>query len=187
MSHVGILLAAGNSQRFGADKLMEKLGNGERVGIASGQKLISALPRSIAVVRSDDSALASMLRLLGFEIIQPPTGNPGMGDSLAAAVRSSTGADGWLVCLADMPWIQFQTLCSVINGLAEGADICAPRFDNKRGHPVGFNACFGDRLASLSGDVGAKGIIDDHPEQLREIDVNDAGIIRDIDTPQDLH
>ena len=70
--------------------------------------------------------------------------------------------------------------------LADGAIIAAPFHRGMRGHPVGFgNACYA-ALAALTGDEGAKTIVAAHRDRVTRIDVDDAGILRDVDTREDL-
>jgi molybdenum cofactor cytidylyltransferase len=89
-----------------------------------------------------------------------------------------------VIALADMPWVEPATMAGVVDALRGGASVAAPSCRGRRGHPVGFAAsCYGE-LSALSGDEGAKAVVDRHPVTL--IDTDDAGILRDVDTRQDL-
>jgi len=70
--------------------------------------------------------------------------------------------------------------------LADGALIAAPFHQGKRGHPVGFGKACHDALAALTGDEGAKTIVAANQDRVTRIDVDDAGILRDIDTREDM-
>jgi molybdenum cofactor cytidylyltransferase len=107
-----------------------------------------------------------------------------MGASLAWGVRASPMGRAWLVVLADMPWIEPQTIARVGRALDGGARIAAPTWRNARGHPVGFAMSFYGALSGLSGDEGAKAILAQHPVEL--IPVDDPGVVRDVDRPEDL-
>jgi molybdenum cofactor cytidylyltransferase len=109
-----------------------------------------------------------------------------MGASLAAGIAATDGADGYVVALADMPWVAPATIRAVVEALRGGASIAAPRCRGKRGHPVGFGAAHRDELAALAGDVGARAIVDAHGDALRLVDVDDAGTLADVDVPGDL-
>jgi molybdenum cofactor cytidylyltransferase len=67
-----------------------------------------------------------------------------------------------------------------------GHDIVVPVFDGKRGHPVLFAARYFTRLCALSGDTGARGILNAHPERVSAVPVDDPGTLLDVDTPEDL-
>ena len=109
----------------------------------------------------------------------------GMGASLAAGVRATPDANSWLVALGDMPWIAASTYEAVTRALdADDASIVAPAHRGVRGHPVGFAAHHFDALAALDGDTGARALFASAPVRL--LDVDDPGIVRDVDTPADL-
>ena len=119
------------------------------------------------------------------------TDNPdgGMGDSIAAGVRATMAANGWLILPADMPWILPETIRAVAKTLQNctqsgSNSIVMPQFQGGRGHPVGFAAhCAADLLA-LQGDVGARTLFAKYAVHL--LDVNDAGCVKDVDVIGDL-
>jgi len=182
----GILLAAGSARRFGGAKLLARLDDGTPVGVASCRVLVDALPRTVAVVRIGDEALVHALSATGATIVHCARADEGMGASLACGVAASPDAGGWVVALADMPWIASATIRRVADAIADGASIAAPFHRGERGHPVGFSASHRDALTKLRGDEGAKGVLASHRAVLVRIDVEDPGVLRDIDVPADL-
>ena len=117
----------------------------------------------------------------------------GMGDSLAAAVQATVPkASGWLILPGDMPLIEPQSLREVatalqsMNASAEAAVV--PTVGGEQGHPVAFTAACGKSLMALSGDVGARGLLQAlrSQGQVRQIALEDEGAILDVDTPEDL-
>jgi len=185
-AHVtGILLAAGYSRRYGANKLVQRLPDGTLVAVASARNLLAALPGAVAVVRADVPELIETLARAGMRVVICDDAHLGMGATLACGVRASAAADGWVVALADMPFIRPETIRTVAAAIAGGADrIVAPRFGGERGHPVGFPARYGPELSLLSADEGARALV--KRDGTRLIDVDDPGVVRDIDTPSDL-
>ena len=183
LSCTGILLAAGQGTRFGANKLLHPLKDGTPMAVASARHLKAALPRSIAVVADADSELAGYLAQEGLHIIENPRAAEGMGTSIACGVAASAEASGWVIALADMPRIPVAIIQAVTAGLEEGADIVAPDYQGQRGHPVGFAARHGPVLLQLRGDAGARSIIAANSGSLQLIDTSDAGVIFDIDSP----
>ena len=189
---IGILLAAGFSRRFGAaDKLMQTLPNGRLMAVAAAANLIEAIPLTIAVLRPDNKELADLLENAGLKIMFCNTQETQMADSLAAAVRYSAqldvSGDGFVIALADMPYIKPHTISAVARELKTGAAIVAPVFQGKRGHPVGFSAKYRHELEQLTGDEGARSILKRHADQIKLLECNDSGILTDIDTPEDLN
>ncbi len=96
------------------------------------------LAHCIAVVDDSGSEVAGLLAGAGLEVISNPRAREGMGTSIAAGVAASADAGGWVIALADMPDIPASVIRSVADGLARGADIIAPVYRGRRGHPVGF-------------------------------------------------
>ena len=182
----GILLAAGASKRFGSDKLLHRLPGGTPVAAAALANLRAALPHVIAVVRPGAAALENLLSEAGATVIQCVNAEEGMGASLAAAVSASGDASGWVIALADMPYIRPQTIEQVAAALAAGADIVAPAYRGERGHPVGLSARFRAQLEALHGDEGARALLKQNASLIELIEVDDPGVCRDIDTPADL-
>lgn len=159
-------------------------GRGERFVASGGQvhklrALLAGVPvlqHTLATVRA--SGLAWHLEDLG---------HPGMGDSIAAAVRATAGAAGWLVLPGDLPLVRPDTLQMLAQAVAKSA-VTVPFFHGERGHPVGFGAQCLQELLALSGEQGAASVVRQFAQQgqLQNLAVEDEGTVTDIDTVQDL-
>jgi molybdenum cofactor cytidylyltransferase len=184
---IGILLAAGFSRRFGSnDKLLHMLPDGRPIALAAAQHLLQALPHSIAVIQPDNASLDRLLRDAGMQVLH--CASAGMGDSIAAAVHASASFDphsGYVIALADMPYLRPQTILKVAAAL-DNARIVAPAYQGQRGHPVGFSTSLREELLVLHGDEGARSVLQRHREELQLLDCDDAGVLADIDTAADL-
>ena len=161
-------------------------GRGERFRASGGavHKLQALLGGKPVLEHTLDAVRASGLRWH-----LEDAGHPGMGDSIAAAVRATADADGWLVLPADLPLVRPATLRQVAQALALGqAAAVQPTYRGDRGHPVGFVAACRDDLLALSGPRGAAPVLQALRQQGRAIDlaVDDAGVLADIDTLDDL-
>jgi molybdenum cofactor cytidylyltransferase len=189
---VGILLAAGRGRRFDPlgqrNKLLQPLAQagGAPVAVASARKLLAVLDTVIAVVPPDDGGLKALLAGAGCELTVCPDADSGMAASLVHALRHSLpqNPDAWLVALGDMPWVEPDTLRRLADALAGGATIAAPVMHGRRGNPVGFGRVHLEALLALSGDQGARRLLQTCP--VTEVEVTDPGIFRDIDTLTDL-
>lgn len=181
---IGVLLAAGFSSRFGSDKLLADIDH--QTLITHSTSALSPCSRVIAVVRISDTALHSELRALGVDCVFNTEPERGLGHSIACAIRATANSSGWCLLPADMPRVSPATSARVVDALRYGADLVAPVFRGRRGHPVGFAARFYEDLSRLDGDTGARGIISTHSEQLTVFETDDAGVLTDVDTVADL-
>jgi molybdenum cofactor cytidylyltransferase len=159
-------------------------GRGERF-LASGgttHKLQALLGDKTVLQHTLDAVKAS-----GLPWHVEDAGHPGMGDSIAAAVRKTPDANGWLMLPADLPLIQPATLLQVAQALQTN-DVVLPCYvsdgTEQRGHPVGFAAVCKQNLLNLRGNKGAASVIIAY--KAMKLIVNDIGIVADIDTLDDL-
>lgn len=182
---IGILmLAAGSSRRYGSDKRHALMRDGQTVlGRSVLQAQDSGLPLLLCLPATDMET-AGALRERGVDYCLCEDARLGMGSTLAEGIARLSHWDGVLVALADMPYITPQTYKLVADALHEER-ICLPRFEGKRGHPVGFDKCWFPQLARLGGEEGARSLLRQFPERVSHLEVLDAGILRDIDYPSD--
>ncbi len=193
MRIVGVLLAAGRGVRYGGAKLLAPLPRashgvsaGTPIGAASALHLVAALNDVVAVVRPGDSLLEHALSATGARVVVCERADEGMGTSLACGVRACVDADGWIVALGDMPWIAPATIAAVGAALHAGAQIVAPACCGQRGHPVGFAKPYGAALLQLNGDEGARSVVRARQWAVQQIDVDDPGVVGDVDRVEDL-
>jgi molybdenum cofactor cytidylyltransferase len=189
-----LVLAAGRSTRFGADKLLATLANGNILIDQTLQAIPSGHPLTI-VVRPDNTALRKHLGNR-HEVLACPCADKGMG-SVIAWSTGVLGQQEWIgILLADMPFI----LTATLQRLADAASaatlsgnsppfVIAPFFNAKRGHPVIFSQAFYPLLHHLTGDTGARTLLATAPVRaaLHSLQVTDSGILIDIDTPEALN
>lgn len=181
----GILLAGGAGSRFGGRKLLHPLADGTPIGLAAWRNLRAVLEGSVAVVREGDDELARLLTDDSATVIRCRDARLGMGHSLVCGVHALEEASGWVVALADMPRVQPQTIARIADRLRVGARIAVPVWDGQRGHPVGFARSCRDELLALTGDSGARALLERHAAEVVWTPVDDPGIVEDVDTRED--
>lgn len=182
--YCAILLAAGHARRFGADKLLQPL-DGQPLACISAARLQQVLP-TVAVVRPAQRELIERFAALGVPCVISSASENGMGASIAAGVAARADAKGWLIALADMPFIQPATIAGVLAALRGGATIAAPYCQGRRGHPVGFAAAFGDALRGLHGEAGARELLRQQATNITPVACDDPGVTYDIDIASDI-
>ena len=186
----GLLLAAGLSHRMkDANKLLIEI-DGEALVRRAARPLCSAgLDPVIVVTGHQADAVERALEGMPVTIVLNPNPAAGMGASLAWGAQAlPTDIDAVLVALGDMPDLAPQhlyTLLDVFDPEASAA-ILRPQFEARPGHPVLFGAAYIDELAALSGDEGARSVIDSHLDAFRCIAVNDPAVCRDLDRREDI-
>ncbi|WP_295762362.1 nucleotidyltransferase family protein [Undibacterium sp.] len=192
-SWCGILLAAGSGRRFDAsgqsNKLMQALPSGMTVAARSASHLLAVLPLSVAVVAGHTPALATQLAELGCDICVCSPASAvslqGMSHSLQCGLmHAPVDCAGWIIALADMPYVKTETIAALVCAMQNGAGIAVPVHQGRRGNPVGFAKAYLPQLLALRGDQGARSLLKIYP--VTEVEVDDAGIFQDIDLPQDL-
>lgn len=189
-----VILAAGAGRRFGGRKLLAPF-EGRPLLAGALDAAFAAPARRVLLVTDGDLDLAEIARdraaALGrgddLDIVVAIDAAEGMGSSLRTAVGAlPPDSDGIFVFLGDMPRVQPVVARELVRSLTPGVDAVAPRFAGRRGHPVLFaRACF-PALRTLSGDVGAREVLAAMGDRLVLIDSPDAGVLFDVDRPEDL-
>lgn len=168
---VVIVLAAGRGERFAASGgTTHKL-----AALLAGQ---SVLDHVLAAVRASG---------LPHHLVQADVLRPGMGDSIAAGIRATPDAAGWLILPADLPLVRADTLQAVAAALLHHP-VAVPVYQGERGHPVGFSAACRDDLLGLRGNQGAAPVLRAYEaiNSVAFLALDDIGIVTDIDTVEDL-
>ena len=181
-----MLLAAGAARRFGANKLLARLPAGETVGLLAASKLATVVDRMVVVVRATDELSSSVFEHAGYVVVRCAQAHLGMAHSLACGIAASRDSAAWMVALADMPLIAASTLTALTTCWRHADRIVVPMCAGHAGHPVIFPARMVTQLLALDGDRGARAVLDAHRDEVFAFLTDDAGVLRDIDTPADL-
>lgn len=186
MTVVALVLAAGQSARFGADKRRAPLGDGRSLLQHSVARALEVFD-DVRVVLRDGEQACDLGLPAGCRVVHSPQAGLGMGHSLAAGAASLADSDALAVAilLGDMPWICPATLRQLLQ-MAHPGSIVVPSFNGQNAHPVMFGRNFWPELEVLTGDQGARSILQRHPARVVPVEVSDPGVLQDIDTPAAL-
>ena len=184
----GILLAAGAGRRFGNDKRRARLHDGTTLLQRSLDRFAAVCDTTLLVLGPREDAQALGLHPPpGVTVMNAPRSAGGTGFSLADAIGCAEAQawDACLVSLGDKPFISERTLHTVRELLARH-DFVVPTHGGAHGHPVGFARRYFAMLARLEGDAGARGLIREHGGEACFVELDDAGMLADVDTPEQL-
>jgi molybdenum cofactor cytidylyltransferase len=187
-----LILAAGLSRRMGTlNKLLIGIDGKPMVRhVAEAAAASEARPLIVVTGHERDKVEAAFA---GLDPAPSFVFNPDAAQGLSTSVKAGLAAlppevDGAVVCLGDMPRVTAAAINRLIGAFnpVEGRAICVPVRAGKRGNPVLLSRSLFAELAQIAGDVGARDLVAAHPELVAEVDVENDGVLIDIDTPQAL-
>ena len=190
-----ILLAAGTGSRFGGDKLLAAYGDGSLLDAALDTALAAPVRGVIVVTGANGDEVAEVARQHGeragqsgrLRIVGAADYQEGMGASLragAAALPLDTG--GVFVMLGDMPRVPSAIFASLRAAILAGAPAAAASFQGQRGHPALIGKALIPILLTLTGDAGARSILQGLGDKLALVEAPDDGVLFDVDFRGDL-
>ena len=185
-----LVLAAGSSTRMGGpNKLLERVDDVPMVATVVRVALASSADEVLVVTGEDRERVEACLSGLPVRLLWNPDHLQGLSTSLRAGVSAlPNGARAVAVCLGDMPLVRpghIDTLIRAFLTDSEGS-IFVPTWRGKRGNPVLWTVDLLPEIGTLTGDVGAKVLMSRHPTKVREIPVDEPGVLTDVDTPEAL-
>jgi molybdenum cofactor cytidylyltransferase len=194
MSVQALILAAGQGRRFGSDKRQALLPDGRSVLDAVLALHAGCFAQCWVVLRPGDAFGQAACARWGATPVWADDAEQGMGHSMACGVRAvlaqaaTSAADGALqglvLSLADMPFVQATTLRALQQAVVSQPDPVVPVHAGQMGHPRGLPVAHLPALSALQGDEGARHAI--AWSAAHRLQVDDPGVLRDIDTPADL-
>lgn len=186
-----LILAAGRSVRFGADKRLATLPCGRSMLETTIAAYTQVFDPVRVVLRRDDEEMAQRLALAFPELglIASRRSAEGMGGSLADGIAACDDLEFLFVGLGDMPFVAVPTLAALRDEASACRDaelVLRPRHRGAAGHPVGFGRALMERLREEArGDQGARALLS-VIDRVRWLDTDDPGVLRDVDNASDI-
>lgn len=186
MPSVAIVPAAGKAERFGGAKLVARIGGVVLLDRTLRSLLDAGVDGAIVVVSPGaDLEAARLLADPRVRTVVNPDPSRGMFSSIRAGLDAADG-DPVLVLPADMPFVLSATVAAVLSACTREHRIVAPVHNGRRGHPVAFPASLRPAILRASLDSTLKAALAGSGSERVDLQVDDAGILRDVDEVEDL-
>lgn len=186
---VAIVTAAGSAERFGGRKLLVPIDGEPLLDHTIRSLLDGGVSEVIVVVGEDDRAqLERDVNAMNDARVRPvenPAPERGMFSSIQEGVASVSG-DALLVLPGDMPYVRADTVRLILDTWQLHGGIVSPRYGGKRGHPVAMPLGLRDEIRATPTTANLHEVIKRHGDLRVDLDVDDAGVLRDVDEPADL-
>lgn len=189
MTAIAIVPAAGSGERFGGRKLLTDV-DGEPLLARTLAALLPHVAAAVVVLGPDAGELRALpaMRDPKVKVVDNPDPSRGMLSSIQAGLATVDWADVYLVIPADMPFLRADTVRAVVERQAcTSGGIVSPRYRGKRGHPVALPARLRDEVLAEDTSHTLHDVIKRHLPEREDLEVDDRGVVRDVDTIEDLH
>jgi molybdenum cofactor cytidylyltransferase len=182
-----VILAAGGSSRMGQAKQLLEIGGKTLIARAVDAALDSGARPVAVVVGADPGRVLARLKDRGIIAVHNPDWATGLSSSiragLAALLAAEPSLDAVLIAPCDQPALSPEAILRLAAAHRSGGRTSAARYGGRNGAPAVFGRGSFGALAALSGDEGARRLLNSDPGMVSAVDLPELGA--DIDTPED--
>ena len=181
----GIIMAAGNSSRFGKNKLLLEEDGEFLIERVLKVAKASKLDRIILIYK--DKRVGKIGRDYGIDIVYNPRSFLGQSESLKSGVRYGNRESDYMFFVGDQPFLTVETVDKLIDAYFDNKDkIIVPSYQGKNGMPTIFPSKYRKELLSIDGDVGGKNLIKKYGNRVFKVFIEDEIEKIDIDCRDDM-
>jgi molybdenum cofactor cytidylyltransferase len=182
-----VVLAAGLSSRMGVQKLLLPFDGKTVIGHIVDQIIVSSIDKVYAVVGHEPERISAELSGRAVSIVNNPDYKSGMLSSVRSGLQNlPEKCQAVMVVLGDQPSITAELIDQMLKSFTTTEkNILVPLYEGKRGHPLLFSSLYRDEILTHYDDVGLRGLMHNHPEQVFELTVSTASVLCDMDYPED--
>ena len=181
-----VVLAAGSSSRMGKPKQTLQLEDGPMLEMVLQTLRQTKVGRVVVVLGAHSSVVRGWVKFGKEKVVVNPRFKEGMSGSIRLGLAEAEEADAAMIVLGDQPFVSPGTIDRIIDAyVSSRSPVVVPVYHGRRGNPVLFDRSLFPQIRRIRGDVGAKSVVSGNEDKLLQVDVNDEGILVDIDTPSD--
>jgi molybdenum cofactor cytidylyltransferase len=183
-----VVLAAGLSSRMGSNKILAEL-DGKPLLVRTLLAIkASAVDEIVVVTGHQAQEVEAAVAELNVRVVCNPDFAAGLAGSVKVGIAAVAAFEAAFVCLGDMPLVRAQDLDRMIAAYSvdDQRDLIVPFLGRKMGNPVLWGRDYFAALQSLTGDRGARGLLEASRDSITEVSVEHEGILLDADTPEAL-
>ncbi len=182
-----IVLAAGRSRRIGAQKLLLGLGGQPVIARIVDEVLSAAVDRVFVVIGPDGGRIVDALAGRQVEFVTNPDPEAEMLSSIRCGLRAlPQDCSAVLVVLGDQPGVTAEVITALVQAYKNsGRGIAVPIYKGKRGHPLIFNIRYRDEILNQYDEVGLRGLLYTHPQDVCDVEFPAPNVLDDMDLPED--
>ena len=180
-----IMLAAGNSRRFGSNKLLYEIGGVPMYlrTLHKLQKAASELGNCEIIVVTQYEEIASKAQESGIRVLINSHPERGISSSMQIGLAAAKESAACLFIVSDQPWLTTETIVNLVHKFqSEHKGMACTLLNDKTGNPCIFSRKYYQELQEITGDKGGKQIINRHPEDVAYLEIEDAKELVDVDT-----
>lgn len=183
-----LVLAAGRSHRMGAQKLLLPLGGKPAIARIVDEVVRSPVDQVFVVVGHDGKRIAGALAGRRVNFVTNPHAEGEMLSSVRCGLSAMpTSCTAVLAVLGDQPSLTADVVGLLIRAFRTGGrGIVVPTYGGRRGHPLLFAMHYRDEILSRYEDVGLRGLLHAHPEDVLEVETAAPGVLEDMNVPEDF-
>ena len=183
-----ILLAAGQSKRMnGENKLVKKIKDTSVINLSIKNIMASSVDELIIVLGYQKEIIEKIIdKNKSIKFVFNKDFESGMASSIKIGLKNlSKKTESFFICLGDMPMVN-KDIFNLLIKSKNNKEIIVPTYNGQQGNPVLFNKLMKEEIMNITGDVGAKTILELNKDKILNIEANDQSITKNFNTLDDF-